>query len=120
MGYTKTTWETGDIITAAKLNNMENGIEGATPLIAGVTTEDQDKTLDKTWQEIHDALAAGIPVYTKLTQEGAGTMLMPVAAAIDQSGTLIVIAMIAEVSSVGIETYTALTANSYPTTGTPK
>ncbi|MBO5662611.1 MAG: hypothetical protein J6S12_01980 [Alphaproteobacteria bacterium] len=27
MAYTKTVWETGDIITAAKLNNMEDGIE---------------------------------------------------------------------------------------------
>lgn len=27
MSYTKTTWVTGDTITAAKLNNMESGIE---------------------------------------------------------------------------------------------
>lgn len=29
MSYTKTTWVTGDTITAAKLNNAEGGIEGA-------------------------------------------------------------------------------------------
>ena len=27
MAYEKTTWANGDIITAAKLNNMEDGIE---------------------------------------------------------------------------------------------
>lgn len=27
MAYNKTTWKTGDIITAVKLNNIENGIE---------------------------------------------------------------------------------------------
>lgn len=30
MGYVKTEWETGDIITAEKLNNMEDGIESIT------------------------------------------------------------------------------------------
>lgn len=29
MSYVKTVWETGDVITAAKLNNMEGGIEAA-------------------------------------------------------------------------------------------
>ena len=29
MSYEKTTWETGDIITAEKLNNIENGVESA-------------------------------------------------------------------------------------------
>ena len=29
MSYTKNTWANGDVITAAKLNHMEDGIEGA-------------------------------------------------------------------------------------------
>lgn len=29
MSYTKTTWQTGDVITAEKLNKMEDGIESA-------------------------------------------------------------------------------------------
>lgn len=29
MAYVKTTWETGDVITAEKLNNMEGGIEAS-------------------------------------------------------------------------------------------
>lgn len=44
MAYTPTVWETGDVITAAKLNNMEQGIEDAfvTP---EVTAADQGKVL---------------------------------------------------------------------------
>ena len=29
MSYSKQTWQTGDTITAAKLNHMEDGIDGA-------------------------------------------------------------------------------------------
>ena len=56
MSYTKNSWQTGDIVTSAKLNNMENGIANATPLII---TWNEDDTLSETWQTIHDALAAG-------------------------------------------------------------
>ena len=31
MAYVKTTWQTGDVITADKLNNMEGGIEAVSP-----------------------------------------------------------------------------------------
>lgn len=31
MAYVKTTWQTGDVITAEKLNNMEGGIEAVSP-----------------------------------------------------------------------------------------
>lgn len=33
MAYVKTVWETGDVITADKLNNMEGGIEAHDPII---------------------------------------------------------------------------------------
>lgn len=33
MAYEKTTWQTGDVITAAKLNNAEEGIESHDPII---------------------------------------------------------------------------------------
>lgn len=37
MSYTKQTWATGDTITAAKLNHMEDGIAGAGPFDLVVT-----------------------------------------------------------------------------------
>lgn len=69
MSYTKNTWTNGDTITAEKLNNMENGIANAGgTLIVGVTVTVEDfletAIMDKTWQEIHDALAAGLRVIT--------------------------------------------------------
>lgn len=58
MAYTKQTWQTGEVITAEKLNHMENGI-GSCVMTVNATTENDVTTLDKTWQEIHDAIAAG-------------------------------------------------------------
>lgn len=119
MAYSKTTWANGDVITAAKLNNMENGIDGATSLIAAITIDGDDKTLDKTWQEIYDALAAGIPVYAQQVMEGVVAALFPIVTALNDDGYVVMVT--SEVSqAIAIDTYTALTANSYPTTGSPK
>lgn len=38
MAYTPTDWQTGDIITADKLNNMEDGIENALEKTGGTVT----------------------------------------------------------------------------------
>lgn len=69
MAYSKTTWANGDVITAAKLNNMENGIAGAASVLA-LTMDGDTFAFDKTWQEIHDAIAAGIPVVASFEVEG--------------------------------------------------
>lgn len=51
MAYVKTVWETGDVITANKLNNMEGGIEAANDQLFVITVtwaEDfSSATLDK-------------------------------------------------------------------------
>ena len=62
MSYTPTTWQTGDTITAEKLNNMESGIEDANyPFIVTLTptAEDFSGTMDKTPEEIDEACRAG-------------------------------------------------------------
>lgn len=63
MAYVKTTWETGDVITAEKLNNMESGIETADGQSFILHVEyDETETylvLDKTWTEIATALGSG-------------------------------------------------------------
>lgn len=60
MSYIKQTWANGDIITAEKLNHIEDGIASGTLVIGGFS---YDRGFagesDKTWQEIDDALAAG-------------------------------------------------------------
>lgn len=65
MAYTKNTWKTGDIVSSQKLNHMEDGIANSENvfIVGGVTLDESDKptgTLDKTWQEIHDAMQSKI------------------------------------------------------------
>ena len=73
MSYISTNWKTGDIVTSEKLNHMEDGIANSeSVMIITVVTEDpaqsaknllrakiNDKFLDKTWQQIFDALNTG-------------------------------------------------------------
>lgn len=62
MSYEKQNWKNGDVITESKLNHMEDGIAtGGGVLVVNAITEGQTTTLDKTWQEIHDAPIAVIP-----------------------------------------------------------
>jgi len=51
MAYELTEWKSGDVVTSAKLNKIEQGIASGGVLVA----TDTEGTLDKTWQEIHDA-----------------------------------------------------------------
>ena len=61
MAYEKNIWKTGDIVTSAKLNHMEDGIADGTFLITVVIDPESPSmaTLDKTWKEIHDAFLEG-------------------------------------------------------------
>jgi hypothetical protein len=65
MSYNKTNWKTGDIVTAEKLNNIENGIsDGGTLIVHFVKTYNSDTgkttvTSDKTSIEIAEALESG-------------------------------------------------------------
>lgn len=55
MAYTKNTWASGDVVTSAKLNNIENGIaSGGVLVVNAIYDEEEDvTTLDKTWAEIY-------------------------------------------------------------------
>lgn len=64
MAYNKTTWATGDTITAEKLNNNETGTKTGADFadmffIVNFTWEDNDLTADKTFAEILTAFSAG-------------------------------------------------------------
>lgn len=53
MNYEPTNWKDGDLVTSTKLNKIEQGIAEAGVLVVGIDLK--TGTLDKTWQEIHDA-----------------------------------------------------------------
>lgn len=68
MTYTPTEWETGDTITAAGLNKIEQGIANAGSALICTLSYNSDlgaQALDKTLQEIYDAYISGVPVYIK-------------------------------------------------------
>lgn len=82
MAYTRTTWSTGDTITATKLNNIEQGIvnldnasggggggSSSSELLVTVTKSTSggstSYTMDKTYAEIYNAFMAGTHVYVK-------------------------------------------------------
>lgn len=66
--YTAREWSNGNIVTAANLNHIEEGIENASSggdalFVKYDHSETEGSTttyyFDKTWQEVHDALVAG-------------------------------------------------------------
>lgn len=69
MSYVKHTWVNNEVISASKLNNIEDGIEeasqsgGGGALIVTSSYSAGAETMDKTVQEIYDALMSGTPVY---------------------------------------------------------
>lgn len=101
MAYTPTVWANGDVITATKLNKAENGIAAASvaelPSVAAAdkgkvltvdssgdwiaaagpfvfVEEDAEGTLSLTWQQIHDAMAAGSLVLEKYVDADTQTV----------------------------------------------
>lgn len=66
MAYQKTIWNTGDIITAEKLNNIENGIENNQNIFNITITQDDndDSWSDKTASEIKEAADQGLKILT--------------------------------------------------------
>lgn len=80
MSYTPTTWETGDTITAEKLNNMEQGIAGASVFKVTFTWDSDDTTFvpDKTYAETLAAFNAGSlvlmdSIFSGASEPGSGS-----------------------------------------------
>lgn len=73
MAYTKNTWASGDVVTSAKLNNIENGIASGGVLVVGLEYEDYIITLDKTWKQIAEASLAVVH-----SVNGTVTKLFPI------------------------------------------
>lgn len=78
MAYTKQTWNNGDIITADKLNHMEDGIASGGTLIVHITYGSESSTdaqvMDKTVQEILDAF----PNVVLETDEGEKSQIVSI------------------------------------------
>ena len=69
MAYEPTNWQTGDVVTAEKLNKLENGVVSGNSsgnLIATATKNDNNYyVLDKTWKDVKDAIDVGGVIMVK-------------------------------------------------------
>lgn len=88
MSYEKQTWNTGDVITATKLNHIEDGIfsGGGTGLINILYDEtEQNYYLDKTYNEIVSMVNSGLLPWFKITTESCVDFEYLIRYEIDQS-----------------------------------
>lgn len=70
MAYTPTEWKSGDVITAEKLNNIEEGISESSSsdiFVVKFTQNGSTWTADKTLSEINSAVGNGTPVIGVIT-----------------------------------------------------
>ena len=136
MAYTKHEWECGETITAEKLNNLEGGVEEALEccdsndniLIVTETLQESDAKssgakaietnvyiLNKTWQEIYDALTVGKRVVVIERDDNypwCNQYIISFAAYTDPS---IVIAMFYRGGSISFREWRAEATSDYPT-----
>lgn len=105
MPYEPTNWKSGDVVTSAKLNKLEKGVEDAGGvLIVHATTEGDVITLDKTWQEIHDSML------TMIVKDN-GFMMLVFCAFIDAEAYLI---YAFDFDEVGGKQFSCNDADEYP------
>lgn len=115
MSYVKQTWQTGDTVTSAKLNHMEDGIAaGGGVLVVGLDTTTY--ALDKTWQEIHDAIENGqIPiVITSAGGQGVVFQLATTALEADHSVQVFQFAVASGQAQMVGSIFAADSADGYP------
>ena len=62
MAYEKHTWETGETITAEKLNNLEDGVSGNRVFSVNINENSEGYILDKTFGEIRNAYELGLVI----------------------------------------------------------
>lgn len=74
MAYTPTEWETGDVITAEKLNKAESGIAANSVLDVTVTKEDAAYVADTEFADVCAAIEAGQDVRLIYVQAAVGPL----------------------------------------------
>ena len=75
MSYTPNTWKSGDVVTSAKLNNIEQGIANAALL---VTADENTGACDTKASVMYNAIANGQLVIIKIEGLGAFTVMAAV------------------------------------------
>lgn len=106
MSYEKNTWNKGDVITATKLNHMEDGIAGGGVLFINIDDDDNSYVMDKTWQQIYDAPFA-------VARFGSPVSVWAVTTVEESQGTYGVALVSLESAASGM-LFTTVSADGYP------
>lgn len=79
MAYEPTNWKTGDVVTSAKLNKLENAVAngGALKLNFIVDKGAGTTTIDKTYAEIKEAVLSGVYVFGVLQDDSPFIIVYP-------------------------------------------
>ena len=117
MAYDPTVWKSGDTITSAKLNKLENGLAEASGGGTGggvlvCTLPNQGSALDKTWKEIHDAFPSSVVV---LISNGEGQSQMLLATSVGFGDELYYVSFVVfNDNGSSKKYYSVATENGYP------
>lgn len=120
MSYDKQNWQTGDVITANKLNHIEDGIAGAGGggVVVHITEEEDVFTLDKTWNELQELLSSGALVVA-LSEDVGYTTMQFLSQAHSDNGTYAVAFISASIKpdwtgETAVAVYSCESADGYP------
>ena len=112
MSYEPTQWNSGDIVTSAKLNKLEQGVANAGGGSGGVlAVNDTNGTLDKTWQEIYDAAPS---VTIVINEEDGSRTFFPVVGIGETDGVFVIAAVSLNPEGIELKMYIATSADGYP------
>ena len=70
MAYTPTEWKSGDVITAEKLNNIEDGVQNGNSIFVITFAPNSPYTPDKTFEELVEAVSNDKLVLAKRDASG--------------------------------------------------
>lgn len=93
MSYEKNTWNKGDVITSAKLNHMEDGVEGINMSYEKITWQTGDTITAEKLNNIEDGIAGAgggsfVPCTVTITIEGDIERYLGFSQFIDDEGVL--------------------------------
>jgi hypothetical protein len=93
---------------------MEQGIAGAGPLVINLVDDGDAGRMDKTWQEIHDAMAHGKNCVVVVGAQIAYSIAGVLQNALDQTYIVYFITVNPATSGVSASVFTASTSDDYP------
>ena len=78
MAYTPTDWQTGDVVTADKLNKLEIGVARGNGIISGAFNPETDEVIiNKSFDDLTDMVADGTLPFLAVESDDDGLVLAP-------------------------------------------